>query len=468
MSADGRRPEALASATQAGGEYHPPPNASDDPRMAQIRPLIGLDPRVCTPHPPNATDPWLLGCRVDALVVAYRLDSTRLNRTAEDRLRLAAQTAGPVELARGPVTVSLRSRPDGASTLFENADLRGTLNWRATGGWHIEVVARATFLATHTLDRAIEVCGVVAQSFAPVAEGPRLRRVDLAADFAQFRLDAGDRDRLATTRCGITEFSAEGKDVDEVRPYETAALRMHLSGAHKVTGFSIALGNPISARIYDKTAELRCPGREGKRAIEHALWVGRGWNESGPVVRVEFQLRSTFLDEVAGRDACELSTKLDGLWQRCVQWLRMIEPGSASRPSRCALDPRWEAVRAVVFEHKASPIPRARKRGGASAGHTLGAVISHQGSSGALKRIDPGCDAHGVVLDEMESIGRLTDEQAEQCVRDYISELFAKSAGDVSESLAVQIGWRKTATLVLTRNNAAIARFSSIDDRPPR
>ena len=451
MSADG--PTATNRATKAGGEYHPPPNANDDPRATRLRELVGLDWPSGTPYPPNATEPWLLGCRADALVVAFRLDPERLSRAVETRMRLAEETAGPVELALGPASVALR----------------GTLDWRATGGWHLELVARAAFLATHPLTQVIDHCSVVARSFAPVVDGPRLRRVDLAADFMQFSIDASDRHRLATTRAHVTEFSTTAKDLDAVGSLgDTVDVRTHSNAVHRITGFTIAPGNPVSARIYDKTAELRCPGRDEKRAIEHGIWEARGWKGQGSVTRVEFQLRNVFLDDVQLRDADGLPAKLDGLWQLCVKWLRMIVPDSATRRSRCALDPRWAAVTAVVFDHEASPIARARKRGGASARHAFGTVLSFAASSRRLERHDCGHDLDGVVLDEVAFVNRMNDAQAHHYLERVIKRTLDGAGREIAASLVADCGPRQALLLVISRTNAAAARFSSVDDRGPR
>jgi hypothetical protein len=430
-----------------------------------LRRLIGPSVDASITPPPNATR--LLACRVDALVLAFKLDRERLATRLVHRLELAAR--GAVELVLGRHAFELRAREQTSRAWFQNADLRGTLDLKADNGWHLEIVLRAAFLARHPLEQALRLAVDVADAFGHVTDGPRLRRVDLAADFVGFPLAKGDAECFATMRATLSEFRAEAKDVGEVpTAIDSPHLRIHRDKASSITGFSVSSGNPVSARAYDKTAELAVLGREEKRGIEHALWEQRGWRGEA-VTRVEFQLRGEALDDFKLRDARKLEANLDGLWQYATRkWLRLIDPTSATRRDRCALDPRWEAVQEVCFVHTASPAKRSRLRGGAKAEQALGANLSLLAKAGRLRRVQTGCDRDGVPFDELAFVGRMTEPVADEWARDYATNLFGEAGTAIVDCLAAKYGIRKAALNLAIKTNAAVARFSSIDDQAER
>jgi hypothetical protein len=219
------------------------------------------------------------------------------------------------------------------------------------------------------------------------------------------------------------------------------------------------------ARIYNKTAELRLAGREEKRAIEHALWTSGGWDGSADVTRVEFQHRGEFLDEVELRDPDELEGKLDAVWQHDVKWLRLVEPSTASRRTRCSLDPRWSAVAATEFRHRAEPVERVRNRGGAKPEHVLGAAMSRMASTGKLERIDLGVNEDGEPLDETGFVDRMEPPALAEWLAEKIARVFQGVVPDTLAATLNQRGPREAARRFLAKNNALVARFSSADDR---
>ncbi len=108
------------------------------------------------------------------------------------------------------------------------------------------------------------------------------------------------------TRAKLSRFRADAKDVDEVERERGSVVREHLSCAGEVNGITIAPGNPIMCRLYDKTVELRLPGREEKLKLEHELW-GDAVAPGDSVTRVELQLRGEALDQLAMRDPTRLA-----------------------------------------------------------------------------------------------------------------------------------------------------------------
>ena len=61
------------------------------------------------------------------------------------------------------------------------------------------------------------------------------------------------------------------------------------------TGWSIGLGGPISARLYDKTVEI---ATRSKKFYLHELWQQAGWFPADSVWRFELQFRRPALGNV--------------------------------------------------------------------------------------------------------------------------------------------------------------------------
>jgi hypothetical protein len=342
---------------------------------------------------------------------------------------------------------------------FENADVRGAFDDRAPAGWKLELTFRATYLATHSLEKSIDLATSIASGFGNVAAS-RLRRFDLAVDVVGFPLSHNDNRSFVTRRANVSSFAAEAKDFDD----EGSTVVMHRNAAMKVTGFSIAKGNPLMARIYDKTEELTVMGSEEKQQIESVIWRSNGWNGVDQVTRVEFQHRGEYLDEIRLRDIDKLTCALDAVWQRDVQWLRLVDLTTATRRQRCKLDPRWQAVSNVVFRHAASPIPRHRIRGGATPEHVLGATRSRLAASGQLRPIQLGTAKDGRALDEYAFAYQMSDGEARAWLRSQIDSTCASAARDIEQSLRTSADPRETVACFIAKHNSTVARFSSSDD----
>jgi hypothetical protein len=180
-----------------------------------------------------------VGKRVDALVVAFKVEVAGGVFDQISAQQALANEVGAAELALGDFRFALK-RGRQSRVPFENADLRGIFDPLASGGFVLELTARASFLATRTLREAVALLMQVAAAFG-VLRAFRLRRFDLAADYAGFVLSAGDVDRVLTTRARLLSFRADPKDFDEE---EVHALREHRDSSLTVTGITVAAGNP--------------------------------------------------------------------------------------------------------------------------------------------------------------------------------------------------------------------------------
>ena len=410
----------------------------------------------------------LVGLRVDALVIAFAIENEPSFHDELIERQSFADESGTAQLVVASLSFAMTRSRRRDEVCFENADLHGKFDERAAGGWQLELVLRATYLATHDLGNAIALVRRVAAGFGTI-KGTRLRRFDLAADFTGFPLAHNDIERIVTQRARIATFLPESKDVAEAHSgFDKPNVVEHLRSDHVVTGYSIAQGNPLMARIYDKTEELSLSGREEKRAIENAIWSKNGWNGVDRVTRVEFQHRGNYLDEIDLRDVDRLIDSLDAVWQRDVRWLRLVVPDSASRRTRCKLDTRWQAVTRTVFRHVTEPVERHRRsRGGATPEHVLGATRSRLAAAGQLVPIELGYSEDGELLNERTFANRMTTDEAHAWLEQHVGTTFKRAAIDAVKTLRNGIDPRDAVARFITKHNSTVARFSSVDDELP-
>lgn len=435
-----------------------------------------MTPELAPVERPRAR-PKLLQRRVDWLTLAFRVElGHELVTYLEARAELAAQ--------HGKADVELVD-PNGRTLLFamkrtraprrwylENAEFRALVDLEAPGrhrtpppasaevpGWTVELIPFATYLATHELSETLEALRDTAAAFGKL-HGERLRRVDLAADFEGWTLDRSDVDAwVKHPRAHLFAYlerptEPENDDAEEEPP------RLHfVQGAF--TGFTVGQGGPVRMRLYDKTRELKDNEDEAKQAIEHSAWHRSGWSGSD-VVRLEFQLRGTALDELSARDPLELGEKLDPLWQYLSQrWCRLVTPNTASRLSRCKLDPRWQAAQAVVFRHETTtPAARVRLRGACSFEQLFGSLCSYLAAEGLTHKT---ADTLRRAGDERAVAAAMSEQERAAFLRSIADEL----AGELSRELArVWLRSPEASTVkTLTILRAYRARFATA---PPK
>jgi hypothetical protein len=124
------------------------------------------------------------------------------------------------------------------------------------------------------------------------------------------------------------------------------------------TGFSFGLGGDISARLYNKTEEIK----KSKKDYLKPLWKENGWDEQQDVWRLEFQFKRKVLSEHQVTTVDELLTRLGSLWiYATTQWLKLTIPSlTDDTKSRWLMHPLWaelvEADWGPYLEAKPKPI----------------------------------------------------------------------------------------------------------------
>ncbi len=389
--------------------------------------------------------------RVDALKLNYQVKAGSAVDDEFDERQSLADTAGHAELRLGRFGFLMKRGRSNDRFYFENQDVRCLYDRKPRGRCNLELIPRATFLATHPLASALSLLNEVAEAVGTVSQ-EHLGRIDLAADFVGFPLHRDDIDNLVTSRARTDGFLVSGKDVEPGGD----RLTQHLDAGRSVSGISVAPGNPLMARIYDKTAELKLAGREDKRSIEQQIWSTGGWAPGQQVTRVEGQFRSETLREMKLRCPVDVGARLDGAWQYLVsRWMRLVRP-TRKRRVECPLDPRWKAVQAVVFQHPSAPATRTRTRGGATASQALGMVIARQGAIGDLP--------NAVVGEERAFVASMSSDAQEQWLRSTLDKVFAGQAKDSSRDLILTYGLQEAALRLAIKVNAMRAKYFSVDD----
>lgn len=466
------RPGATNAARQSGA-------LSNTPRIGPPRPLnaresLVVDPphRIGPPHPVRC-----LGSRVDWLTIAFKVRPfARVVRELARCGELLAAHRGRVAASLDGWEASVQQRGREA-WVWATGDARGLFDPNASGGWSVEVTVSNAFLRAHQIEDCIALCRSVAARFGDV-DGVRVRRVDLAADFAGWALAMSDVERFIFPRNG--GGAAFRPSEDDVAGKTPTAVQVYMRAAAKVTGFTICPGNPLMARIYDKRAQLRALNDRDRTECEEAVWRGAGWHGEEPVTRVEAQFRKEILDELELRDPATIADRLDAAWKYfCGDgdgegvhkgWLRIVDAASRrSRKRRREADPRWRAVREVHFVHAhvAAAARRPRPRVAARVAQGLGAQRSALSACGELP---PFCFVRGATGEfvderdfgtEADFVAALEPHEHEAAVRHYLANLSRTFARVAAEE---EIGQRGAAAALLRfviHHREVRARFST-------
>jgi hypothetical protein len=131
-----------------------------------------------------------------------------------------------------------------------------------------------------------------------------------------------------------------------------------------VTGFTFGSRRThrITARLYDKTAEMAVKGNDWWELV----W-GERHHEGNTVWRVEFEIARAALAELELNRPDAVLAAAPSLWSYCTgEWLTLRVPAADSNRSRWPLDSRWEAVQSASLSHGATKLSWIRRHKRAS------------------------------------------------------------------------------------------------------
>jgi hypothetical protein len=195
---------------------------------------------------------------------------------------------------------------------------------------------RSKYLLHRGIESAVNDLGEVVAALGNVEGDAVVSRVDLAVDFVSpVNMAAWDATAWVTR--------AERKDAHTV--------------GEQFTGWSVGLGGPISARLYEKTIEI---ATRSKKFYLHELWKQAGWFPADPVWRFEVQFRRQVLAQLSLATLADVLRTLGGLWAYATtRWLRLTVPDAAdSTRARWPLHPLWERIASVAWSDTAEALTR--------------------------------------------------------------------------------------------------------------
>ena len=141
-------------------------------------------------------------------------------------------------------------------------------------------------------------------------------------------------------------------------PFDSLPVTSWVSRARRIsthtmgrafTGYSIGLGGDISARLYDKTREIKESGKDYLKS----LWIDQGWDQISPVWRLEFQFKRRVLTEHEAGTVEDLMARLGALWRySTTSWLKLTIPNLDDQTqSRWPMHPVWAALCEIDWQN---------------------------------------------------------------------------------------------------------------------
>ncbi|GAA0190926.1 hypothetical protein GCM10008944_03760 [Cytobacillus oceanisediminis] len=244
----------------------------------------------------------------------------------------------------------------------------------------IYVQPRARFIHAVGIDSAMRWFMDLVESMVGEASW-RVSRADLFMDSHGWELCAEDRSR----------FVCRARDL---RTWEVDST---------LTGLGFGSGKTVSARIYDKTKEVRLKGSDWWTEV----W-GSAYVKSERVLRVEFQLRRDLIRQVGLDSPDDVITEASQLWAYLTdEWLSFRNPTSDDTRSRWPVASEWNDVRNASLRGAAIGLDRvyAGEQAG-SMRKLLPALRGYLASAGAI--------VGAATLDEtLSRVGRIVARDAE-------------------------------------------------------
>lgn len=308
----------------------------------------GYEPQLSAAHaadqgaPPSNTAPakcnsnnktQILRWGIDSLYVSY---PGQLYEQFDQRLHLlkqAAQSPDAVEKSQAQLVLG--------DHIFEVKDKgRGRFHYVLVDNWYqLSLSGRQSkslplayaqisseLLTLQGLDSALRELNMIVNTLGRVDTPPNVSRIDLCVDF--------------TTGVNIEVIGFNG--------WVTRAIKKnHYYDADSISGWAIGQGGAISARLYNKTLEIR---KSHKNYLK-PMWSTAGWDGNQAVWRLEFQLKRAVLKELNVLTVNQLEASLDGLWSYASQnWLRLTIPNDLDNTkSRWPIHPLWDDLSSISW-----------------------------------------------------------------------------------------------------------------------
>ncbi|MDW7675380.1 MAG: replication initiation factor [Bacillota bacterium] len=172
----------------------------------------------------------------------------------------------------------------------------------------------------------------------------RISRLDICVDTDKVYFTASDAEGFVT------------RAKNKVKHY----VNDEFNEGRKFSGFTIGRGNPLLARIYEKTLEVKKSGK----VWFYEIWKENGWDMVTPIWRTEFQLRRKVLKELKIDKVEELFNKENELWAYLTgEWL-VLRKKNSNNVSRWKEKRKWMLIRKAKINEDVSPLIREKIKQG--------------------------------------------------------------------------------------------------------
>lgn len=293
--------------------------------------------------PPSNTAPYncindkstkILRCSIDSLYLSYTGSLYEDWNKKLQTLKMMAQSDEEMEKAQAQVAIGrhlfeVMGRGDGRFPyVLQDGALRIALSKPEALSMPLAYAQLSseslTFSDVETLEADLKF---VVNTIGNVIDEPKNSRVDLCIDF-------------------VTNEPLE--DINDHAWVSRAHLINRYSNKRNFSGWVIGSGGAMSARLYDKTLEIK----KSKKDYLKDIWKSEGWDEKQTVWRLEFQFRREVLKQLNILSVPDLLSHLKNLWEYATHdWLRLTVPNSKDETqTRWPNHPLWEILSNAPWE----------------------------------------------------------------------------------------------------------------------
>lgn len=169
-------------------------------------------------------------------------------------------------------------------------------------------------------------------------------------------------------RCKNFEYT---KGMLTAGDYDIKSLEVEKFGrGKKYTGIRVGMGNPIMARIYDKTEEIK---------VSQKQWFEYIWKQyglKGQIINIEFEIKREWFLDYQVESVEDLFNSLGSIWYRLTKNYLSFRYNDNARRSRRSVCEWWEALRIETFEFDGSLLSK-RKQVELNAEKSISGVLGY-------------------------------------------------------------------------------------------
>jgi hypothetical protein len=151
------------------------------------------------------------------------------------------------------------------------------------------------------------------------------------------------------------------------------------------SGFTIGRGDPLLARIYNKSLEIK----SSHKIWFKELWEKNDWDMETDVWRIEFQMRRKLLKEFKIYTVDDFFEKEDSVWSYLTQKWLLLKNENNDNPSRWKMKRKWKLIQDIDSKIEVAPLIREQVKIG-----NIKMLLDQ--ASGIMLSIGALCDHEGI------------------------------------------------------------------------